>query len=792
MGNFNLKSYFTFLSRNKAYTAVNVFGLAVSLTFVIIIGLYTWQETSIDRQHSKAKRIYSIGTSNDDDGQRYAGSSHALLKYMQKRYPEIESTCAFIRGSLKLRERENFMYISTLETDSTFFSMFDFPLIYGNRATCLKEKGNIVITLRLARKYFGIDNAVGQQLITADSQHFRVTGVIADFDNTFINKDIEALIDFSYAEYDNAACIDKNFPQGNLSGTATFVQVKEGSDFMQREADLREFFKTLQPGNNSPNISTTITRLDKLYFSQTGFDKNLRFGNKKVVNILFAVGLVILLFSIINYTNLTMAQSNYRAREMATRRVFGCTKSDVCKTIFIESLTMCALSCAVAVVMAMSFSQYAGQLLDTNISMSLLATPYAIFIFAVFIVAISLLAGLLPAVSMSKIQPIEVVRGTFIRHTKMVFARIFITVQNVITIVMLACALIMSLQMLHIVKAPIGFSTENLIRISQGSAFASKDFPVFLDKLRALPCVSGIASSWGTPVEGGINATKTSENGKESVNIQIFIVSPEFFDIYGIKLNRNNRLEGDSILYLNDKAMNILKIQPTDTHTGSVDQELDPFGILQHARFGGIFESFRIGSILNPDEPKAILVCKNVPAPWFVTIKVKGNPIEAYAKIKEIYKSIFHEEINEEGLPLVDKQIEQKFDQEIRTSKIVSLFTVIAIIISLLGLVAMSTYFIQQRAREIAIRKVFGSTGNQIRVRLIRTFMLYVGIAFVIAVPIVVHFMSKWIEQYSYRIVWWPWIIAAGAIVMLISFAAVAVQSWIASNENPVKNIRQE
>ena len=792
MSNFNLKSYFTFLSRNKTYTAVNVFGLAVSLTFVIIIGLYTWQETSIDRQHSKAKRIYSIGTFNKDDGSRYAGSSHALLRYMQKRYPEIENTCAFIRGSLKLRDRENFIYVSTLETDSTFFSMFDFPLLYGNHATCLKEKGNIVITLRLARKYFGIDNAVGRQIITADSQHFRVTGVIADFDNTVINKDIEALIDFSYAEYDNAACIDKNFPQGNLSGTATFVQVKEGCDFMQKEADLREFFKTLLPGDNSPNISTTITRLDNLYFSQTGFDKNLRFGNKKVVNILFAVGLVILLFSIINYTNLTMAQSRYRAREMGTRRVFGCTKSDVCKTIFTESLTMCALSCAVAVVMAMSFSRYAGQLLDTNISMSLLATPYAIFMFVVFIVAISILAGLLPAVSLSKVQPIEVVRGTFIKQTKMVFARIFITVQNVITIVMLACALIMSLQMIHIVKAPIGFCTENLIRLSQGPAFTSNDFPVFLNKLRALPCVSGITSSWGTPVEGGINATKTSEDGKKSVNIQYFIVTPEFFDIYSIKLSSDNHLEGDSILYLNDKAMNLLQMKSTDTRTSRIAKELDPLGILAKARFGGVFESFRTGNILNPDEPKAILVCNNVSMPWFITIKVKGNPVEAYARIKEIYKDIFHEEINEDGLPLVDKQIEQKFDQEIRTSKIVSLFAFIAIIISLLGLVAMSTYFIQQRAREIAVRKVFGSTGNQIRIRLIRTFMLYVGIAFIIAVPIIVHFMSKWIEQYSYRIVWWPWIVAAGVIVMLISLAAVAVQSWMASNENPVKNIRQE
>ena len=196
--------------------------------------------------------------------------------------------------------------------------------------------------------------------------------------------------------------------------------------------------------------------------------------------------------------------------------------------------------------------------------------------------------------------------------------------------------------------------------------------------------------------------------------------------------------------------------------------------------------------ICNNTKGIILLTCRNIKQPLNISILVEGDPMEAYARIKEMYKEVFHEEVDESTPPFVYKQIEKRFEQEIRTSKIVSLFAFIAIIISLLGLVAMSTYFIQQRAREIAVRKVFGSTGNQIRVRLIRTFMLYVGIAFVIAVPIVVHFMSKWIEQYSYRIVWWPWIVAAGVIVMLISLAAVAVQSWMASNENPVKNIRQE
>lgn len=199
MGKFNLKSYFTFLSRNKAYTAVNVFGLAVSLTFVIIIGLYTWQEFSIDQQHSKAKRIYNIGMSMDDRDWRTADCHHVVLRYLRSRYPEIEQTCGFTAGSLKLKEKDNFLNIYVLQADSTFFSMFDFPLLQGNRANCLSQKGNIVLTESTARRLFGDAEVVGRTLTTADNSHFRITGVVKDFDNTIIDKDIQGVIDFSFA-----------------------------------------------------------------------------------------------------------------------------------------------------------------------------------------------------------------------------------------------------------------------------------------------------------------------------------------------------------------------------------------------------------------------------------------------------------------------------------------------------------------------------------------------------------------------------------------------------------------
>ena len=793
MSNFNLKSYFTFLSRNKAYTAVNVFGLAVSLTFVIIIGLYTWQEFSVDRQHGDAGRIYNVGIELSADSSRIAGCHHAVLRMMQKRYPEIEETCGFITGGLRLRSGDDFTYIRMLETDSTFFSMFDYPLLRGDRATCLKDKGNMVVTEGFARRFFGTDDVVGRSVMTDDSLRFRITGVVKDFTNTMIESDVEALIDFSYTRYNNASNSDMAFPNAcNYRGSSCFVKVRKGCNFMAKEDDLRDMFATFWPENNGVRLTPFLTPLDKLYFADVQPDNNLRHGSIGFVNILLAIGIVILLFSIMNYINLTVAQSGYRAREMATRRLFGCSKGGVSRTMFMESLAMCVISCALAMVLATVLAPYADTLLNTHIDTSLLGKPLTLLIIAAFVIAVSLLAGTLPAFILSKVQPVEVVRGTFRRQTKMTFSRIFITVQNVITIVLLACATIMSLQMIHLVKAPMGFNTTKLIYFSDMSALMSDNFPAFADRLRAIPAVKGLSVSLGTPVEGGIKTEVSLDGGKTKHDIQYFVGDPMFMKIYGIKLKTDRHVKGDNVVYLNDKAMRLFHMNTGDTHTNDTFKEIDFFYAPEGAQFGGVFEDFRTRTILEEDLPKVIFVCRDIEQKAYLTIMIDGDLMDTYSQMKKLYKEIYHEDMDESLPNFVDKMIEYRFKEEIRTTKIVTIFAFVAIVISLLGLVAMSTYFIQQRAREIAIRKVFGSTSDQVRRRLIRTFLLYVGIAFVIAVPIIVHFMSDWISQYSYRITWWPWIIVAGVVVLLISFAAVAVQSWIASNENPVKNIKQE
>ena len=795
MAKFNIKSYMTFLSRNKAYTAVNVFGLAVSLMFVIVIGLYAWQEFSIDRQHSKASRIYAIGTQFKDSPQPMANCHHAVLRYMQKHYPEIELTCGFVKGNLRIPDRGNTVNASVLEADSTFFSMFDFKLLRGDRRTCLAQKGNIVVTEGFARRFFGTDDVIGRPIITEDKLRFRVTGVVQDFDHTIIDKDVDAIIDFSYRERENQADMDKYFPRSvSLGGAAVFVQVREGHDFMQKEKDVQRYFQEFWPRDKDYffQFEPMLIPLDKLYFSGCNYTGGLVLGNYKLVSILAAVALVILLFSIMNYVNLTVAQSGYRAREMATRRLFGCTKTGVGGNMFGESLVMCLLSLAIAVAFACIFAPYMGRLLETSISLKPLFSPGGLAVIAAFVLMVSLLAGALPATILSKVKPIEVVRGTFTKQTKMVFSRIFITVQNVITITMLSCALIMSMQMLHLTKAPLGFKTENNLVIYNRAAFAGSGLDVFLDKLRALPEVKAAAPSIGNPADGGNNNTIQLEGDKEDTGFQMFTATPEFMKIYGITLKHDLHAEGDSILYMNDLALKAFHMKPTDTHMSDRYDHGYFWRFPKNPTLGGVINDIRLRNILEEQQPIMLLITKKVVEPWVVSVQAEGDPVEAYAKIKDIYKEVFHEELEQYWPPFVDKQVEVYFKEELRTSKIVSLFAFIAIVISLLGLVAMSTYFIQQRAKEIAIRKVFGSTGNQVRRRLIRTFLVYVAVAFVIAVPIVAHFMSDWIAQYSYRITWWPWLVVAGAVVLLISYAAVAVQSRLAAGENPVKNIKQE
>ena len=784
-----IKSYITFLSRNKVYTAINVFGLSLSLMFVMLIGVYVWQEYRVTRDVPDSDRIETIGMSMS--GKKYLGTHHYAGKQLMKTFPEIETVCGVCGMGMVVNKGDERIRAQALTVDSTFFTFFGYPLKEGDAARCLEAKDAAVVSETFAMKLFGETDVVGRTITFCDSLKLRVTGVMKDVQGRILIRP-DIVVNFQCQKYGNYANTDEAFLQGmvNMSGSSVFLRLCEEKTFVGREKDLTECYASFwnhfaeQKPDEKMYIEPFSIKYKDVFFSKADGNGNLRSGDITLVKILTAVALVILLFAVMNYVNLTVAQSGKRAREMAARRLFGAQRREIAMRFVGESMMLCVLAFMIALLLAFVFSRSFGELLGTRMDMSVMVSPLSLGMLLAILLATGIVSGIIPAVVSSRVEPMEIVRGTFVHKTKMVFSRVFIVVQNVITITMLACALIMVMQMKHLTDAPLGFRQDNILTINNVSLPES-----FIQELKTLSCVKLASPSMGTPADGGNNQTIVGSEGFVDMSIQHFIVEKEFFDIYGLSLTDGSKPK-PGMYYMNKSMENAAKASDAIRDPRNT---LKKIHLLNHdfeEQYGGTFRDFRIRNIEEEQCQLLISVVDKVQYCWNLNILMEGDLEEGYNEIAKLYHKIYHEDMGEKQARFIDDQVQLAFETQIRTSRIVSLFALVAILISMLGLIAMSTYFIEQRQKEIAMRKVFGSTNAQMHRRLVRTFLMYVVIAFVISVPIVLYFMKDWIIQYSYRITWWPWIAVAGAIILVISFAAVMVQSWMAANENPINHIK--
>lgn len=771
----NFKSFFKFLSRNKTYTAIDIFGLSVSLMFVILIAVYSVQELSTDKYHEKGDRIYVLSSEAN------TGSAYKLAYRLQERYPEIEKVCpvapwGFYHTSVTVADK-NFN-AELMFADTTFFDFFSFPLLVGDRNHVMDADGYGVISESFARKVFSDSDPIGQVVQVNDSIRIQVNGIMKDIQNSTIPY-CDILMGIKQLKYMEEEMDSDQFY--NTGAVNNFIMVKEGADLLAKTDDIVAYFKEVfwmyQRGIYSKVL---LNPLEDFYFSDMG-TYTLAKGDWQFVMILLSVGILILLFAIINYINLTVAQTAFRAKEMATRRLLGSSRGDLFLRLIMESTLMTFISFLLGIFLAIFFSPYASQLLNARINLSDFVTPGYVLLAVAVILLIGLLAGLLPAIVISNAKPIEVVRGTFRRQTKMVFSKFFITFQNGITIALVAASITMVAQVNHLIHAPLGYKTTNVMDVPVESYKSKKDIETFANEVSQLASVKRIAFSQGTPFNRGDNSTEEI-NGKQ-VSFQVFKADTAFLSILGIEIIRDNHLAGPKKVYLNQQAMREMEL-PEDSPSIKV------WG--QEIPIAGIVKDFQLSNIMYQKKPVRLLIKNDIKewTPYNVLLEVEGDPVESYKDIQEIYERIGH--VGFEG-KYIDTQIQESFAAQERTSRIVSIFAFVAILISLLGLLAMSTYFIQQRSSEVAVRKVFGSTNSQILYRLIRTFLVYVLIAFVIATPIIWRFMQQWLSDYSYRIELSPLIfIAAGLFCLFVSFVTIFIQSYQAANLNPVESIKNK
>lgn len=478
---------------------------------------------------------------------------------------------------------------------------------------------------------------------------------------------------------------------------------------------------------------------------------------------------------------------------MATRRLLGSTRRALFITLIGESFVMCTAAFIAGLLMAIATTPFTNSLLYSNIDLSTNLSLNAVLCYFGLITLLSVISGIIPAYIITSFKPIEVVHGTFRHKTSMIYSKFLIGFQSIITTALIGCSITMIWQVKHLINAPLGYSIENIVDIPTWGTFRNySQIKEVTAKLEQLPCVDYVALGRGTPLSGGNNNT-LSYGPDRMVSFQILYGDSAYFKMFNFRLKRDNQLAGNHAFYneYTFKELGISEDEPVIKLGSNHERE---------QQVGGIYHDFTIRNLLWKPTSCMLLNVKNFDDiykkpngnlfPWDILVKTNGDHNLAIEAIKKIILETT-EAPEFEGKYMEDQLLECYAEQE-RTSKILLIFTAIAIIISTLGLFAMSTYYIQQRQMEIAVRKIFGSTSKEVLIKLISRFMHIVGISFVISVPIIWYVMSEWLKGFEYKISLSPLIfIAAGIVSSTIAAATVYMQSYRAANTNPIDSIKR-
>lgn len=796
-----MKYFFRFLKNNPLYAVINVVGLALSLMFVILIGDYTYRQFSIDKWHRNHERIYVLGTENGNSLLSWPDCAHSL----KDRYPEVEDVCCVYMHNGKIKHEDKVYEESQgdnagniMLADSNFFRFFDFKMIDGDRETALDSPEKCVVTESLAKALFPDGNALGQPLQIEGTRYvfvsddngdpydsslvYTVSGVIKDLDKTVFLNETAVIANFERAPQVLGYRLRNDLmASGPLGSTLSFLMLRPGASLEDKIEDLTSYcIESIPVFNFYGNRKAAIIPLDDLMFAPQNTGAGLQTGDKSLLGILLAVVLAILMFAVTNYINLTVANTGFRAKEMATRRLLGSDGLGISLELIGESTLMVFISFIIGGALALLLEDKVAVLFKGKIDILKDINFSTVSVSLLFIVLTGIISGIMPTISLSKYKPIDVVKGSFRYHSKMVLSRIFIILQNVITMTMMAATLTILLQMSHLVKAPLGYNTENIFRVS------SDNPEVMRNALKSQPFVQEIGSFSGTSLDGNYRSMSPRKD-KDNNNLLVYLTTwdKEFIDIMGINLVKDNHLSGD-VKYINEELAGKLSL-------GDGESEVT-WGDGKVMQVAGIFSNFHMTNILDPYQPFMITVkdTDEIEDPNFM-VKTNGDPL-AWKKLCDLVKEVdgTTEDLDWK-LQSVDDNIKASLNEEKNTMRIVSIFTGVAVLISILGFIGMSLFFIRQRRKEIGVRRIMGSTTNEVLSLLLTKFCAPLLVSFIFAVPLSWFIMDKWLESFSYRIGLSPWIfIASGAVSLLIAVVSIFFQTLHAAHSNPADAIRAE
>lgn len=768
---FDFRAFLNFLGRNKLYTAINIFGFSISLMFVILLVTYTRQEYAVDQFHSNKERIFRLCDETD------ACFAPLIGRDLKARYPEIETYVRLFETDEVATTGERHLKAKILLSDPDFFRMFSFRLAEGDTAQVLRSKNGALLSESFARNLFPEGDYL-DKTVTIKGESVPVTGILRPFGNSqFVTPDVMlSFEEWAPLVYGWDGVLKRGYASASFP---LYLMLKPHADLSAKMPDMLSHLKTYYwPYKDDHARELTIIPLTEVYLSNPLYaSEQIRIGSKTLINTFFSVAMLILLFAVINYINLSTAQSESRAREMAVRRLLGCSRKALFTRLIVESVLLCILSLLIALLLAGIAEPIFNRILQTHISVSNLFSASNLGIGVVAIILLGLLTGVIPASVITRARPIDVVRGSFRHKTKMVYNKILIGFQYLITIVLLGCTLTMSRQIDMMLHADLGFDTANKLYLSiqNMNGYQASGLK---NRLLQIAGVENISRVRGVPMFANNNSSGVWHN--KPIHLEIFEGDSTYVGLMGFRKIQDNRNFAQNAIWLNRTAMRELELPDNASYCEYLKSPI-----------AGVIYDFLYQDLTHHPQPCVIKPLPEKEWCWAFVIQLTDEySITTLQKIKQAYNEYTG------GMPIdyktFDDVMHQQYAAQQRMSDILFGFTLVAILISALGILAMATYFIRQRSMEIAVRKVFGSTNREVLQRLVLHFVRYVLAAFVIAVPVIWYLMHDWLSQYVLRIpLSWTIFALAGLTALAIVVATVFGQSWRAANSNPVDAIKR-
>ena len=765
-----MNSYLKFLSRNKLYTAIEAVGLAVSLAFVIIIGSYVWQQYAVTWENPDRERVYVPGTPG------FPALTYGFPDAIGD-IPEIESVSRMCNVVVHPVIRGENTEAESVGVEPAFFEICpQFRFVEGS-ADVLSAPTHVILSASFAKKY---SLSMGDALDISGNSY--VVGAILE--------DLKGTVIKPYDIFLNAAVYkDEWQPFDNYGSTVTLIKVRPETDrkelYDKLESVCKDVYSSIYGQSFFEHLE--LSRYDELFFKETeGF---FRHGDKATLRILMLVGLLLLLSAILNYINLSVALTGKRAKEMAVRQLSGALRAGIIWKYVAESIAFTAVCFAAGLLLAEAFCPAMNALLNNpDIPIKVIWSPGYVIAYIVIILLVGVLCGMFPAMMAGRYKPVEVMKGGYRRKSKMVFSKVFIVLQNALAVILIALAITMEAQMRKTQERPMNCNIENIFFLKD---FSGEDNAPLKDALEALPCVKRIGRSSGAPGSINMGQYSTTRDGQD-ILYKLIRMDSTAFSMFGFDILEDFHVPQFNSVWFSDKSF---------TATGFDSDYHDISGTLSRRTKGceqvaGVFKSFPTNNANIGEEDYAIVSLMrsdDIPfAGWVIETTpdrkaAKAQIMEAYdnfIKGKQIYGNLAF---------WVDENIAEAWKPARNNMRLVEIFMLLSIIIALLGLVAMSTYYADEKSRDIAVRKVFGGTVDTEAWRTIRDYMLLVGIACIIGIPIAVYAAQEYLKDFIYKLegYWWIFVVAV-LLTGLIAFVSVIWQVLKAARTNPAVELKKE